>query len=376
MKYPEFKLETYLADREFIAPFNLCASDMEAHSMQDIIQLADKDCLALWNELQLGYTESKGLPLLRDEICKEYGEVIDKEQILCFAGAEEGIYSMAHSLLEPKDHAIVITPCYQSLLSLPAAICSTTEVLLHYDQGWELDIEKIADAILPNTKLLLINFPHNPTGALISKKTQADLVALARKHDFWIFSDEVYRFLEVDPTSRLPPIASIYEKGISLNVMSKAFGLAGLRIGWVACQNKDLLQQMNETKHYLSICNSAPSEVLALIALRNQEKLLYKNRSTFENNLWKLDQFFDNHSDWFEWVRPKGGCIGYPLFKGNTPIAGLADDLLKQSGVLLLPGTVYHDHQNHFRISFGRKTMHEALDRLTQFIEINQRLWR
>ncbi|MCC5832691.1 MAG: pyridoxal phosphate-dependent aminotransferase [Chlamydiales bacterium] len=376
MKYPVFKLENYLAKREFIAPFNLCASDVETHSMREIIEMADQESFNLWNGLNLGYTETQGNPLLREEIRKLYGEEINQKEILCFAGAEEGVYCSFQALLESNDHAVVVTPCYQSLESLPSSICSTTKVPLQYQKRWELDIEEIANAIQPNTKVLVVNFPHNPTGALITKDTQLALVELARKHGLWIFSDEVYRLLEVNPADRILPFASIYEKGISLSVMSKAYGLAGLRIGWIACRESSLLEKMNEIKHYLSICNSGPSEVLALMALRASEKIYECNRSLLQDNLKQFDHFFEKYQNWFEWIRPKGGCIGYPLFKGALPIEKIADDLLEQSGVLILPGNIYDDKSNHFRVSFGRKSLPQALERFTQFIEKNQIKWR
>lgn len=376
MKYPEFKLEGYLAEREFSAPFNLCASDLETHSMKEIIELADKEDLNLWNQLDLSYTEPKGHPQLRQEISKLYGKDVGQEEILCFAGAEEGIYCLAHTLLNAKDHVVVVTPCYQSLESLPSTICSTTKVRLIYERSWELDLGEIEDAIQSNTKLIVINFPHNPTGALITRETQFALVELAHKHDLWIFSDEVYRLLEINPADRLPPFASIYEKGISLSVMSKAYGLAGLRIGWIACQDRQLLKKMSEIKHYLSICNSAPSEILSLIALKASSKIHERNECLMMNNLNQLDLFFQKYANWFEWVRPKGGCIGYPLFKGDIPIEKIADDLLKQFGVLILPAAIYDDNSNHFRISFGRTSLPQALEKFVLFIEKNKNQWR
>lgn len=282
---------------------------------------------------------------------------------------------MAYAILEPNDHAVIVTPCYQSLESLPTAICSTTTVPLQYQDQWILDVDRIEKAIQPNTKLLAINFPHNPTGALITREQQQELIQLARKHDIWIFSDEVYRLLEIDPADRLPPIASMYEKGLSLNVMSKAYELAGLRIGWVVCQNTHLLEKIGEVKHYLSICNSAPSEILSLIALRASKIIFARNSRLMQENLALLDRFFKEHADWFEWVRPKGGCIGYPLFKGEEPIDEFADKLLNKSGILILPSSIYDHPGNHFRISFGRKNMPEALERFTHYIEKNKGKW-
>lgn len=371
MKYPEFKLETYFATREFSAPYNLCASDVETHTMNEVLQMADEETLGLWNQLELNYTEPKGLPELLREISYIYGPNISDENVLCFAGAEEGIYCMAQVLLKPTDHAIVITPCYQSLESLPASICSITKVSLKFQEQWKIDINAIKEAIKPNTKLLVINFPHNPSGALIAKEEQKELIQLARKHDLWIFSDEVYRLLEFNITDRLMPIASVYEKGISLSVMSKAYGLAGLRIGWVACQQTEILDAMGELKHYLSICNSAPSEVLALIALRASDKIHSRNHTLLLNNFELLKNFFKTYSGLFEWIQPKAGCIGYPLFKGRQSVDRFADELLDDFGVLILPSSVYDEAGNHFRIGFGRKTLPESLGQLSRFIEKN-----
>ena len=376
MKYPEFKLETYLATHEFSAPFNLCASDLETFSMQEIIQMSDPSTRSLWENLKLGYTETEGHPLLREAISLDYGNNIKKKHILCFAGAEEGIYCMAHTLLDKEDHAIVITPCYQSLKSLPASICSLTEISLKYEDSWNLDLQKIENAIQKNTKLLLINFPHNPTGALISHEVQKELIKLAKKHDLWVFSDEVYRFLELNPVDRLPPIAGVYEKGISLSVMSKAYGLSGLRVGWIACQNTNILSKMNQTKHYLSICNSAPSEILALMALQVSAKIHERNHFLMHRNLKLLNQFFEEYSEWFEWVQPKGGCIGYPKFHGSISSDELASQLIKHSGVLLLPGSIYEHLPQFFRISFGRKSMPKVLEKLKLFIDASKNKWR
>lgn len=375
MKYPDFKLESYLAEREFSGPLNLCGSDLETHTLEELLQLADLESLALWQKLALSYTEPKGHPLLREEISKQYWPQADKEGILCFAGAEEGIFCMAHALLEKGDHAVVVTPCYQSLQSLPATLASVTTVPLRQEEGWRLDLSKMEKAIQANTKLIILNVPHNPTGGTISASQQQGIIELARKQDLWIFCDEVYRYLELDPVDRLPPIASVYEKGLSLNVMSKAYGLAGLRIGWVASQNKQILGRMGEVKHYLSICNSAPSEILALMALRASRTLLSRNLEIMHENLKGLKVFFNTYVDWFEWVPPKAACIAFPRFKATLSIEQMADELLREVNVLILPGSVFDYPGNHFRISFGRKNMAEALMRFSKFIDKNKKNW-
>lgn len=273
MILPTFKLEEYLGAREFKAPFSLCSSDMQSRTVPELLAMADDACTQLWQNLALSYTQPEGLPMLRQEISRLYQD-INAEQVLMFAGAEEGIYCAAHALLTNTDHAIVVVPCYQSLEAIPQSLCDVTLIKLNESQNWALDLDRIKAAVRPQTKLIVINFPHNPTGAVIDRKTLFGLIAIARQQGAYIFSDEVYRLLELDENNRLPAIADCYEKGLSLSVMSKAYGLPGLRIGWIVTRSPEVLKQMENMKYYLSICNSAPSEILALIALRAKEAIL------------------------------------------------------------------------------------------------------
>lgn len=375
MGYPLFRLEEFFAQHEFSARFLLCSSDAETISLAALLQMADTECMRLWDELQLHYAEVAGHPMLRHEISNRYADTIDKDSVLCFVGAEEAIYCAIHAVLEPADHAIVITPCYQSLETLSASICEVSSVTLRYEERWELDLERIKQARRENTKLIIINFPHNPTGAMISRDKQAELVEFARMHGIWILSDEVYHLLEIEETDRLPPIADVYERGLSLNVLSKVYGLGGVRVGWLASVDHAVLQHAQRLKHYLSISNSAPSEILAVIALRAEAQLIARNRSLIHENIQRLDRFFSRHADWFEWIRPRGGCIGYPLFRSSKKVQELTDDVLQKTGVLLLPATIYNDTANHFRIGFGRKNMPEALQLFERYIEDNQANW-
>eukprot|EP01034_Spumella_vulgaris_P046560 gene46560-58053_t len=215
---------------------------------------------------KLGYTETKGLPELLKEVATDYPG-LTHEDILCYAGGEEGIYCTLKTILNPEDHVIVVTPCYQSLKSIAESICSTSTIDLSPSNEWKLDMTELESLIIGGTtKMIIMNFPHNPTGALLTHEEQQSVVELGRKYDLFLFFDEIYRGLERNESLRLPTIASIYNKGISLGGMSKVYGMAGLRIGWIALADKHWLHEIAETKHYLSICNSAPSEILALIA--------------------------------------------------------------------------------------------------------------
>lgn len=366
----EFKLEEYLAKYEFSAPHLLCCSDAESWSMHEIINMASKNDLELWNNLKLGYTEDQGFPELRETIAKLDFPNLDKDNILCFAGAEEGIFCALSAILNKNDHAIVLTPCYQSLAEIPKFRgAEITEIELLEKNEWKIDIEAIKTTIKSNTKILIINFPHNPTGQVISPDEQTELVALLRKHDLWLFSDEVYRLIGKPAGGWAPPVANIYEKAISLGVMSKAYGMPGLRIGWIASQNKKLIDSVRKIKHYTTICNSSPAEIISLIALNNRDKILDRNNQIIESNIKLLDNFFEKNQNIFRWIRPQGGCIGFVDYLGKEKIDDFCNELVTKQGVLLLPASTYIHDSQHFRIGFGRKNMPIALEKLDQFIQ-------
>lgn len=364
-----FKLEEYLAHHEFSAPHLLCCSDAESIGVSDLINMsspADKD---IWDNLRLGYTESKGMPALRLQIKDTLYPTLTANNVLCFAGAEEGIFCTLQTVCAAGDHVIVLTPCYQSLLEIPKhAGCTVTEVTLVEENDWRIDIDAIKAAVQPNTKCVVINFPHNPTGQVITQSELDALVRLCDHHGLWLFSDEVYRLLGQPSEPWAAPAATLYPKALSLGVMSKAYGLAGLRIGWIACQDAEVLSKIEKMKHYTSICNSAPAEVLSLIALKNSDQILARNNAITASNLALLDAFFDDHKDLFSWVRPQGGCVGFVKYNSAESVDDFCDRLVKQRGVLLMPASIYDVQTNHFRVGFGRKSMPAALDEFKLFL--------
>jgi len=369
-----FELETFFSTWEFTARHNMTASDMESMSLADLLSLADPHDSKELLELRLGYTQTWGADDLRKLIAGTY-DSLGAEHVLCLAGAGEGIYAAMRVLLTPQDHTIMIVPNYQSAETIALEVCEVTGVALHEARNWQLDIAEVEAAIRPNTKLVSINFPHNPTGALMAHDDLAALVELCRKHDLYLFSDEVYRGVELDAADRMPQVADIYEKGISLNVMSKAYGMPGLRIGWVASKNTDVLQKIERYKHYLSICNSGPSERLAVIALEHRDTILDRNRAIVRENVVKLEALFNDFPGLFEWQRPKGGCVAFPKYTGPDGVEEFCKSLLKDSGVLLLPASVYKSELldtpvDNFRIGFGRGAVFaEGLEAMRSHLE-------
>lgn len=360
----DFGLEVFFSKWEFKAKHHMTASDLESMSVGDLLGLANEKQVDEYQNLWLGYTETWGLPALRQTIANTYDKMA-AENILTLAGAGEGIYAVSRCLLTSDDHAIVVTPNYQSAETVPLSICEVTGIPLLVPNGtagnenWQVDIDAIKDAIKSNTKLISMNFPQNPTGLLLNADELEELVGLCRQHDIYLFSDEVYRGVELDLENQMPQIADVYEKGISLNVMSKAYGLPGLRIGWIACQDHDVLQKVERYKHFLSICNSAPSEALAIIALENKETILSRNRQLMLDNVIQLETLFNDFAGLIDWQRPQGGCVAFPCYTGPGDMTSFCANLLEQDGVLLLPGSIYQSEltetpQDRFRIGFGR----------------------
>ena len=275
MKIEPFRLERYFAKYEFNAPYLLSSSDCESITIRELLDMqsgSDEEFM----QQKLGYTESEGAPLLRENIAGLYSNMKPSE-ILVHTGAEEAIFNAMNVILGQGDHVIVHYPCYQSLMEVATAIGA--EVTLwkgDQAQNWRLDLEVLKDHIRTNTKLVVLNCPHNPTGYLMPANEFEELVTLSQKHGFIIFSDEVYRGLEYDDQDRLPALGDIDDRGISLGVMSKTYGLPGLRIGWIATRNKKLYQQLAGFKDYTTICNSAPSEFLSTIALQHESKIRKK----------------------------------------------------------------------------------------------------
>lgn len=368
----DFALEVYLSKWEFTARYHMTASDIESMSISDLLSMGSAEDRLSFEQQWLGYTDTYGNLELRQQIAKTY-DTATAEDILCFAGAEEGVYTAMRVLLDRQDHAVVVVPNYQAAETVPLDICDVSGAPLNPESDWSLDIDYVKRLLKPKTKLISVNFPNNPTGAVLEKSRFQELVTLCRERGIYLFSDEVYRLMERDPERRLPQAADVYEKGISLNVMSKAYGFSGLRIGWIVTKEPELLQKMERYKHYLSICNSAPSERLAIIALKAREKILKRNRALINGNAEKLEAFFNEFPERFSWYRPDGGCVGFPRYKGPGGTNQFCEELVEKTGILLLPPKVYNSElmktpQDRFRIGFGRKNLEKGLNVFREYL--------
>jgi len=358
VKLPPFRLERFFARYEFAVPHLLCASDCEPLTLAELLALADDETRAGWEQLSLGYTESQGHPLLRQAIAALYPG-LGADDVLVLA-PEEGIFIAMNALLEAGDQVVVTWPGYQSLYAVAEAIgCTVRRWLPHEETAWRYDLDDLAALLTPTTRLLVVNFPHNPTGALPTPDEWTRLQTLATERGVRLFSDEMYRFLE----HRGPPLPSACEgdeRAVVLSGLSKAFGLPGLRLGWLATRDRRLLALLAAFKDYTTICNAAPSEALALMALRAREALLERSRAIVQGNLGLLGRFITAHAELLSWAQPQGGSVA--LARLHCPdVERYCAALAARAGVLLLPGSALDWPGPYVRLGYGRRGLGEGL---------------
>ncbi|MBL7064115.1 MAG: aminotransferase class I/II-fold pyridoxal phosphate-dependent enzyme [Anaerolineae bacterium] len=374
MNIKPFHTERFFAIHEFTAPYILCASDCESLTVDELLQLAGASWESL-GRLWLGYTESQGAPALRERIADMYTSV-SSDQVIGLAAPEEGIFLTMHALLEPGDEVIVLTPCYDSLINVVEYLnCRVFRwSVVEADEppdgsgGWRLDLDALESLVTPRTKLVIVNFPHNPTGYLPSHEEWQAIIQIVERVGAWLFSDEMYRGLEYDPAARLSPGCDLYERGITLAGLSKTYGLPGLRVGWLVLQDTPLRDRILGWKDYTTICASAPGEALAQVALQVGDVLVERSRAIVQNNLALAEPFFARWSAVFRWNRPQAGSVALVGLRGASA-RGFSDRLVAEQGVLLLPSTGLGFGDGHVRFGFGRLNFPGGLEQLDRYLQ-------
>ena len=370
---PDFRLEAYLGRWEFAAEHHMTASDAQSLTVGELLAMASEQQREAFGALPLTYTPTWGTDALLEAVAATY-ERVAPEHVLTFAGAEEALFWALQELVGPGDHAVVTVPNYQSMESVTLATgAEVSGLALRPEDGWALDLDALRALLRPTTKLVAVNFPTNPTGALPSPATFRALVELCEERGIRLFADEVYRGLEQDPAATLPQAADLSPTAISLNVMSKAYGLPGLRIGWLACRDRALLERLERRKHYTTICNSAPSEALAVIALQNGDAIRARNRAIVAENVPLFEQFFARWGELFAFAPPQGGCVCFPRWLGAEPVGAFCRELVERAGVVLLPADVFASQvgevpADRFRIGLGRRDPQAGLAALDGFL--------
>lgn len=369
--FPSYKLASFQTTHRTRAKYFMGASAPESPSVQELLTLAGQTEHRQWHQLTLGYSSSQGDPSLRESIADLYPDLTSAD-IITFAGAQEAIFVAYHALLKANDRLRVILPIYEPLALVAQGIgVKVDSVTLDssHEGEWRMDLQKWRRSVNQSTTMAVINFPHNPTGKLIRHDELEQIIEHCAGNDCWLFSDEVFRGLEYRRSDQLTPVASLYEKGISLGVISKALGLGGVRVGWIASRNQDLIKRMLEIKHYLSICNGRCDELLAMIALQNASTLLDNTGKLIQHNLRLLESTLSNHSDIIHWHKTDAGCVAYPKLVDGVDSRDFTEQLLNQTGVMIIPGHCFMWGEAHFRIGFGRRDFPSALKRFSNHLD-------
>ena len=364
---------------------SLSSSECEPLTLPELLAYADDEGLGLWNSLSLGYTmPSEGSDYVRNEIAVSNYDNITTHQINVCA-PQEGISLALQALLSPGGHVVATVPCYQSLTEVARSIgCEVTpwtpKIRIKPNsqlKEYYFDPEDLTQLLRPNSTLIT-NFPHNPTGALPTHDEFMTILAMCDHYKSWLFTDEMYRGLEHDPGNKLPSVADSYSKGIALAGLSKVYGLPGLRIGWLACQDAAVMARVAELKDYTSICPPAPSECLAYIALKAREKLLARNHQIVKDGLDELRSFMANHVQYLEWYEPRGGTFSFVKLRSQRSVKDsllvhnhihefesaevYSTALRTRTGLMVIPSSLFPGSgDDKLRITYGRTGMSAML---------------
>ncbi len=368
MRIEPFKLERFFAAHEFNVRYQMSTSDCESMTVEELLQFAGDGRENDLKTLHLGYTESLGHPELRKAISRLYTGV-SPEGVLV-AVPEEAIFLILQAHLNRGDHVIVMSPAYQSLQAVPEAIgCSITQWPVELNEGrWQLDFDFLRDELRPNTKMVIINIPHNPTGLCLSLREKQDLVEILRPAGTLLLADEMYWRLEYAPDISSEPFCDLYERAVSLSGLSKSYGLPGLRIGWLASQSAGLLDPVAILKDYTTICSSAPSELLATLAVEHSDELTRRGLDIVRKNLDIAARMAQDHPV-IEFIPGQGGSVIFPRFRDGRSAEGLSGQLIEKRSLLMLPGPLFDMPDSFFRLGLGRTALPEALAIFEEEIE-------
>jgi len=367
MKIAPFATEHFFSRYEFSTPHLLSVSDCETTTVEELLDVAGLSLKDL-GTLRLGYTESQGHPSLRAAIAGTYAHV-SADEVVVLTSPVEGIYLTMRTLLEPGDEAVVLMPAYDSLKNVAEHICGGVRAweLVPTATGWRLDFDALERMVSDRTRLVVVNFPHNPTGHLPSAGEFVMLVDIVNRHGAWLFSDEMYRGLE-HSAEALPSAADLYERAIVLSGLSKTYGLPGLRAGWLIVRDEATRHDLINWKHYTSICPPAPSEFLAMAALSAREHLMARSNATIVENLRLAEPFFERWRGFFTWRPPVAGSVA--LVGVDVPSATeYCHELTRIAGVLLLPGPCLGYGDTHVRFGFGRAAFRAALQHYEVYLQ-------
>ncbi|HXL04529.1 MAG TPA: aminotransferase class I/II-fold pyridoxal phosphate-dependent enzyme [Bacillota bacterium] len=355
MELKPFALERWFGKYEFTARYNIAESCIKPFTVPELEEICGCDLLRTPEITNLGYTDSRGILELREEIAKLYpGRTTDN--VLITTGAIEANYLVFMALLRPGDVVFTEFPAYQQLYEVPRALLSEVKLWeLRSESNYRPDISKLdATMAASGTRMIVINHPHNPTGASLDAGSMAAICEIADQYGAVLLSDEVYRGLTLVDGIATPSAQLFSDNAITVGSMSKAFGLSGLRVGWIVGP-EDIIEKCWTIRDYTSICPPGPSQAIALAALRNIGSIMARNTSLLRKNFSILNQWMSSNSDILSWIPPCEGAVAFVKYHVDADSVQVARELANADSVLVVPGACF-DVEGHFRIGFGGDT--------------------
>lgn len=353
MNIKPFLVEEWMNEYEMGATYNIAETCVDSMSLEELYEVLGEDLekfLSDFSKKRLTYGYIEGNPLLLQGISKLY-KTLDRENIITTHGAIGANHHVFFSLIEPGDEVISIMPTYQQLYSIPEAYGANVRILnLKPENNYIPDLNELSALITENTKMICINNPNNPTGALIPNYLLEEIVELAKTVEAYVLCDEVYRHLaqEYDYQNS---IADIYDKGISVSGMSKVFSLAGIRLGWIGTKNDDAIAAFKSHRDYNTISCSMFDEEIGAVALSGAEKILERNREIVRKNLGILDTWM-SEQEHLSYVKPEAGTTALIHYDFDIPAYEFCERLLKETGAFVTPGDAFGLHKS-FRIGYA-----------------------
>lgn len=369
MKVDPFLVEQFLNTYEQGVDINIAETDIDPFTLGDFLTFVGReDFFEELKERRLTYGFIEGSPLLRRGLASLYDHM-NSENILVAGGAIGANFLVFYSLVEPGDTVVSIIPAYQQLYSVARSFGAWVKLLrLRREHGWLLDSDELAELVDENTKLIVINNPHNPTGSLIDKDGLEKICAIAEKVGAYLLCDESYRGLYVNPDDQVPSMVDLSKRAVVTGSFSKPFSLSGLRLGWIAARRR-IIEECFAHRDYTTISNSVIDDALASLAVENKELILKRNLEIIRTNHRVLSGWVEGEP-LIDWVPSRAGSIAFLRHNLKMPSEELCLRLLKEKGTLLVPGSCF-EMEGFLRIGYGCRTdvLEEGLSRFKDFLK-------
>ena len=369
MQIDPFGVELWMNEWETRCEWNLAETCVESLTIAQLLELSGKNDTDLSDllDLKMTYGAIEGSERLRHAIAALYAAQ-SPENILITHGTIGANMLVHRTLVSRGDHVVTVVPTYQQHYSIPSSIgAMVTPLLLQEKDDWLPDLDALSALATKDTRLIALNNPNNPTGALIGREMLEEIVSIARAADAWILCDEVYRGTDQTGDGMTVSIADLYEKGISTASTSKAFSLAGLRLGWIAGP-KDLLEEVMIQRDYDTISVGMIDDHFATLALENKDRLLARSQKITRGNLAILADWIESEEK-ISWIKPKSGTTALLKYEGGMSSRDFCVALLQETGVLLTPGSALN-MEGYLRIGFANTPdiLREGLRRMSEFL--------